>query len=93
MDQNSGPSLILVKTALDKLLDEATIEMAVVGKATAKDEMVFTQDTATNAAVVTSVLGGGGYFQSTTGDVAPTNDATLTAAAQKTTLVVQFKKN
>ena len=93
MDQNSGPSLILVKTALDKLLDEATIEMAVVGKATAKDEMVFTQDTATNAAVVTSVLGGGGYFQSTTGDVAPTNDATLTAAAQKTSLVVQFKKN
>ena len=93
MDQNSGPALILVKTALDKLLDEATIEMAVVGKATAKDEMVFTQDTATNAAVVTSVLGGGGYFQSTTGDVAPTIDATVTAAAQKTSLVVQFKKN
>ena len=93
MDQNSGPSLILVKTALDKLLDEATIEMATVGKATAKDEMVFTQDSATNAAVVTSVLGGGGYFQSTTADVAPTNDATVTAAAQKTSLVVQFKKN
>jgi hypothetical protein len=93
MDQHSGPSLILVKTALDKLLDEATIEMATVGKATAKDEMVFTQDSATNAAVVTSVLGGGGYFQSTTGDVAPTNDASVTAAAQKTSLVVQFKKN
>jgi hypothetical protein len=93
MDNNIGPSLILVKTALDKLLDEATIELAVVGKATAKDEMVFTQDTATNAAVVSSVIGGGGYFQSTTGDVAPTNDANLAAAAQKTSLVLQFKKN
>jgi hypothetical protein len=93
MDQNSGPSLILVKTALDKLLDEATIEMAVVGKATAKDEMVFTQDSATNAAVVTSVIGGGGYFGSTLSDVAPSNEAVVTAAAQKTSLVVQFKKN
>lgn len=93
MDQNSGPALILVKTALDKLLDEATIEMATVGKATATDAMIFTQDSATNAAVVTSVLGGGGYFQSTTNDVAPTNDATVAAAAQKTSLVVQFKKN
>ena len=93
MDQNSGPSLILVKTALDKLLDEATIEMAVVGKATAKDEMVFTQDSATNAAVVTSVIGGGGYFQDTLVDVAPTTDAIISAAAQKTSLVVQFKKN
>ena len=93
MDQNSGPSLILVKTALDKLLDEATIEMAVVGKATAKDETVFTQDTATNAAVVSSVIGGGGYFSGTTGDVTPTNDVSVAAAAQKTSLVVQFKKN
>ena len=93
MDQNSGPSLILVKTALDKLLDEATIEMAVVGKATAKDETVFTQDTATNAAVVSSVIGGGGYFSGTTGDATPTNDVSVAAAAQKTSLVVQFKKN
>lgn len=93
MDQNSGASLILVKTALDKLLDEATIELAVVGKATAKDAMVFTQDSATNAAVVSSVIGGGGYFADTTDDVALTNDASVTAAAQKTSLVVQFKKN
>lgn len=93
MNQNSAPSLILVKTALDKLLDEATIEMAVVGKATALDPMVFTQDSATNAAVVSSVIGGGGYFQSTTDDVALSNDANVTAAAQKTSLVVQFKKN
>ena len=93
MDQNSGPSLILVKTALDKLLDEATIELAVVGKATAKDEMVFTQDSATNAAVVSSVIGGGGYFGETLSDVAPTNDAIVSAAAQKTTLMLNFKKN
>lgn len=93
MDNNSGPSLILVKTALDKLLDQATIELATVGKATATDAQVFTQDTATNAAVVSSVIGGGGYFQTTTDDVAPTNEASVTAAAQRTTLVVNFKKN
>lgn len=93
MDQDSGPSLILVKTALDKLFDEATIEMAVVGKATATDAMVFTQDSATNAAVVSSVIGGGGYFQQTTDDVALTNEVNVAAAAPKTSLVVQFKKN
>lgn len=93
MDNNSGPSLILVKTALDKLLDEATVELATVGKATALDPQIFTQDSATNAAVNTSVIGGGGYFQQTTDDVAPTNEATVTAATLRQTLIVQFKKN
>lgn len=93
MDNDSAPGLILVKTALDKLFDEATIEMAVVGKATALDEMVFTQDTATNAAVNSSVIGGGGYFQTTTDDVALTNEANVAAAALRQTLIVQFKKN
>lgn len=93
MDNDSAPGLILVKTALDKLFDEATIEMAVVGKATALDEMVFTQDTATNAAVNSSVIGGGGYFQQTTDDVALTNEANVAAAALRQTLIVQFKKN
>ena len=93
MDNNSAPNLILVKTALDKLFDEATIEMAVVGKATALDPMVFTQDSATNAAVVSSVIGGGGYFEQTTDDVATTNEANISAASAKTSLVVQFKKN
>lgn len=93
LNQNSGPSLILVKTALDKLLDEATIALAVVGKARATDSEIFTQDTATNAAVNTSVIGGGGYFQSTTDDVAPTNEANVSAATMRTTLVTQFKKN
>lgn len=93
MDNQSGPSLILVKTALDKLFDEATIEQAVVGKATATDPLVFTQDSATNAAVVSSVIGGGGYFDKTTEDVALNKNATVTAAALKTTLIAQFKKD
>ena len=93
MDNNSGPNLILVKTALDKLLDEATIALTTVGKATALDADIFTQDSATNAAVVTSVIGGGGYFGSSTSDVAPIGEATVTAAAAKTTLVTNFSKN
>ena len=93
MDQNSAPSLILVKTALDKLFDEATIEQAVVGKAIATDPIVFTQDSAVNAAVVSSVIGGGGYFDKTLDDVAPNKNATVSAAALRTTLIAQFKKN
>ena len=73
LNQNSGPSLILVKTALDKLFDEATIDVAATGKAEAIDPVVFTQDSATNAAVVSSVIGGGAsYFDSTLDDVATT---------------------
>lgn len=93
MQENTGPSLILVKTALDKLIDEATIEMATVGKATAKDEMVFTQDTATNAGVSSSVIGGGGYFQSSATDVPLVNEANLAAAPLKFTKILQFIKN
>lgn len=93
MNQDSAPNLILVKTALDKLFDEATIEEAVVGKATALDPMVFTQGTATNAAVNSSVIGGGGYFQVTTSDVPLVNEANIAAAALKTDLVYQFIQN
>lgn len=93
MDNNSAPNLILVKTALDKLFDEATIEMNVTGRATALDPEVFTQDTATNAAVVSSVIGGGGYFQQTTDDVATTNEVNTAAATPLTSIVIQFKKN
>lgn len=93
MNQDSAPNLILVKTALDKLFDEATIEMAVTGKATALDAEVFTQDTANNAAVVSSVIGGGGYFEDTTDDVALDNEANVFAAAPKTSIVYQFKKD
>ncbi len=93
MDQNTGPQLILVKTALDKLFDQASIEMAVVGKATALDTEVFTQDTATNAAVVSSVIGGGGYFTKTLNDVTPQSNVTVNAAAARTTLIAEFKKD
>lgn len=93
LTQDAAPGLILVKTALDKLYDEATIEMAVVGKATALDPLVFTQDTTTNAAVNTSVIGGGGYFQKSFNDVGGAKDANVSAAALKTTLIAQFKKN
>lgn len=93
MDNDSGPNLILVKTALDKLRDEATIEMAVVGKATALDPVVFTQDTTTNAAVNSSVIGGGGYFQDTTDDVGLTNEVNVAAAPLKQSLVYEFKKD
>lgn len=93
MDNNTGPNLILVKTALDKLFDEATIEMAVVGKAIATDSMVFTQDTATNAAVVSSVMGGGGYFEKTLNDVGLNDEVTVNAASPRTTLIAQFKKD
>ena len=93
MNNDIAPSLILVKTALDKLLDEATIELAVVGKATATDEMVFTQDTATNAGVNSSVIGGGGYFQTSSTDVPLVNEANLAAAALKFTKMLQFIKN
>lgn len=93
MQNNSAPSLILVKTALDKLFDQATIELAVAGKATATDPVVFTQDSASNAAVVSSVIGGGGYFQDTTEDVPLVNEAQVTAPAARTSLVYQFLKN
>ncbi len=93
MDNNSAPNLILIKTALDKLFDDATIEQATIAKATATDPILFTQTTAYNAAVVSSVLGGGGYFATTTDDVPLVNEANLTAAAAKTSLVYEFLQN
>lgn len=93
MDYNSAPNLILVKTALDKLFDYATIEQATTAKATALDPILFTQDTATNAAVVSSVIGGGGYFQTTTDDVPVVPEANIAAAAAKTSLVYEFLQN
>lgn len=93
LNNDSGPALILVKTALDKLIADERKKQAVVGKALATDPVIFTQDTATNAAVVASVEGGGGYFQKTTADIAPTKDANISAAAPKTVLVANFKQN
>lgn len=93
LNQDSGPGLILVKTGLDKLIDDMNQQAASVGKALPTDPVIFTQDTATNAAVVASVEGGGGYFDQTTQDITPTADANISAAAPKTTLVIQFKQN
>lgn len=93
LNNDSGPNLILVKTALDKLIDGMRQKEAVYGKALATDPVIFTQDTATNAAVVASVEGGGGYFQKTTNDLATTKDANISAASPKTTLIANFKQN
>lgn len=93
LNNDSGPQLILVKTALDKLVDDMMQKAASVGKALPTDPIIFTQDTATNAAVVASVIGGGGYFETTTQDIAPTEEASISAATPKTTLVIQFKQN
>lgn len=93
LNRDTGPSLILVKTALDRLVDDTLKQENIVGKATALDPVVFNQDTASNAAVVTSVIGGGGYFGKTTDDVAPILDAAKSAASPKTTIIAQFSQN
>lgn len=93
MENNSAPNLILVKTALDRLFDYATTEATTVGKATALDPIVFTQTTAYNAAVNSSVIGGGGYFQTTTDDVPLVPEANIAAAALKQSLVYEFLQN
>lgn len=93
LSNDSGPGLILVKTALDKLIADELQKPASNGKALATDPVIFTQDTATNAAVVASVEGGGGYFQKTTQDIAATKDANISAATPKTVLIANFKQN
>lgn len=93
LNNNSGPNLILVKTALDKLRAQEEMENTVVGKAEATDPLVFTQDTATNAAVVSTVLGGGGYFDKTIDDLALNKGAAVSAPTPKTTIIAQFRKD
>lgn len=93
MDNDTGANLILVKTALDELLDEENISLAKEGKAMPTDPIVFTQDEATNAAKVSSVIGGGGYFDKTTDDVSLNKEATIAAAPLKVTLIANFKKD
>lgn len=93
LNRDSGPSLILVKTALDKLIDGAKLQVARTGKVEATDSVVFTQDSATNAAVVSSVVGGGGYFQKSTDDLAPKKSSTKRAPSPKTTIIAEFSKD
>lgn len=60
------------------------------GLATALDPVVFTQDTADKAAVVSSVLGGGGYMQKDTDDVPTPKQYNKKAASPKTTTIGNF---
>lgn len=93
LHQDSSPNLELVKTALDKLVDGTRLQVARTGKAEATDPVVFTQDSANNAAVVSTVIGGGGYFEKRTGDFKKNMNVTKTAATPKTTLIAEFNKS
>lgn len=93
LNRDTGASLILVKTALDKLRDDQLQQENVVGKATALDPLVFTQDSATSAAVVTSVLGGGGYFDKQVDDATAKKNVGKRALVPKTTIIAEFNQN
>lgn len=96
MNQDSAPSLQLVTTALDKILDQAMLANTTVAKATATDPVVFTQDGQSaqgKAGIHSTVIGGGGYFQQTTDDLAPNQNVVVSAPTYKSTLVVNFKKD
>lgn len=93
LNRDSGDNLILVKTALDKLVDDTMQAENVIAKATATDALVFNQSSATNAAVVTSVIGGGGYFAKNTDDLAPRDYVAKSAASPKTTVIAEFNQN
>lgn len=90
---DSAQNLILFKTALDKLYAEEKLEMATAGRAFSTDPLIFTQESADKAAVVSSVLGGGGYFQKFTKDVVRQNKVAIAAANARTTLIAKFKKD
>jgi hypothetical protein len=93
LNNDSSPNLELVKTALDKIRDEQTLKNARIGKAEATDAVVFTQDTATNAAVVSTTQGGGGYFDKTLDDLSAAKKVAIKASTPKTTLIASFKKD
>lgn len=84
--------LELVQTYLDRLFTGAANETR-AGKVGAMDPLVFTQDVATNAAVNSTVQGGGGYFQTTTSDVPTPQQANVNAFNAKVSNVLQFLQN
>lgn len=84
--------LQLVQTYLDRLFTGTASETR-AGKVGALDPLVFTQDVATNAAVNSTVQGGGGYFQTTTSDVPTPEQATVNAPNAKVSLVLNFLQN
>jgi len=94
LTNDSGPSLNLVKTGLDNLFNQATMDIATVGKATATNPLVFVQMPAGSvAAVQSTIIGGGGYFGQSTDDVPPTKDAAKRAYATKQSQVINFFEN
>lgn len=94
LTQDSGPALNLVKTGLDHLFNEATMQIATPGKATATNERVFVQMPAGNvAAVQSTIIGGGGYFGQSTDDVPPVKEANKRAYATVQSNVVNFSEN
>lgn len=97
MNNNSGIGsnsniLVLVQTYLDRLFTGEANE-AREGEATRLDPVVFTQDTATNAFVNSTVQGGNGYFQTTTNDVPTPEQDSVNAFNPKVTQILQFLKN
>lgn len=93
LSNTSSPDLELVKTALDKIRDEQVLLNARTGKAEATDPVVFTQETATNAAVISTTQGGGGYFEKSTDDVKAAKQVSINSPAPKTTLIATFRKD
>lgn len=93
LSRDSSPSLELVKTALDKIRDEAVLMNARQGKAEADDAVIFTQGSATNAAVVSTVQGGGGYFEKRVGDFKQAKATGINSPTPKTTLIAEFTKD
>lgn len=93
----TSPDLELVKTALDKIRAGEEQDYNKVGKALATDPLIFTQESADRAAVVTGVLGGGGYFQKTiTGtaqDVTSKKNSNKNMVAPRTTEIAEFNKD
>lgn len=84
--------LELVQTYLNRLFTGTAAETR-AGKVGALDPLVFTQDVATNAAVNSTVQGGGSYFQTTTSDVPTPEQANVNAFNAKVSLVLNFLQN
>ncbi len=93
LSRDSSPSLELVKTALDKIRDESMLRYAREGKAEATDSVIFTQGSADNAAVISTVQGGGGYFEKRTADFKKAKAVAVNAPSPKTTLMAEFVKD
>lgn len=93
LNRDSSPSLELVKTSLDKIRDEQVLKNARTGKAEATDAVIFTQDSASNAAVISTTQGGGGYFEKSTQDLTAAKGVAIKSPSPKTTLIAEFKKD